>query len=121
MQTKKQSLIESLTNTVIGFVISYASTFAILPLVGLKTSAGTNLLITVYFTVISIIRGYVIRRWFNKPKSQPIEELVKEANLKIAQEATVPVWLHCFSCEIEMTVIEYKGELCCKNCGLIHR
>jgi len=68
MQTKKQSLIESLTNTAIGFVISYASTFLILPLVGVQTSAGTNLVITIYFTVISILRGYVIRRWFNKKK-----------------------------------------------------
>lgn len=66
MQTKKQSFIEALSNTAVGFCVSYASTFLIFPLVGMETSAGTNLLITVYFTIISIIRGYVIRRWFNK-------------------------------------------------------
>ena len=72
MQTKKQSLIESLTNTAIGFVVSYASTFLIFPLLGMQTSAGTNLIITVYFTIISILRGYVIRRWFNKNPKKTI-------------------------------------------------
>lgn len=68
MQTKKQSFIESLTNTAIGFGISYISTFVIFPFVGLTTSAKTNLIITCYFTIISVVRGYVIRRWFNKKK-----------------------------------------------------
>lgn len=66
MQTKKQSLKESLTNTAIGFIISYISTFLIFPLVGFESNPGKNLIITIYFTIISIARGYVIRRWFNK-------------------------------------------------------
>ena len=66
MQTKKQSFIEALTNTGIGFLVSFASTFLIFPLVGVKTNAGINLIITIYFTIISILRGYVLRRWFNK-------------------------------------------------------
>ena len=68
MQTKKQSLIESLTNTFIGFAVSFASTFFIFPIMGMKTSVGSNFVITIYFTVISILRGYVIRRYFNKKK-----------------------------------------------------
>ncbi|TLP81377.1 hypothetical protein [Maribacter sp. ACAM166] len=65
MQTKKQSFIESLTNTAIGFMVSFASTFLIFPLVGISTNAGTNLIITIYFTIISVLRGYALRRWFN--------------------------------------------------------
>ncbi len=68
MQTRKQSLTEAITNTAIGFGISYASTFIIFPLLGFKTGAGTNLVITLYFTAISILRGYVVRRWFNKKR-----------------------------------------------------
>ncbi len=68
MQTKKHSLIEAITNTAIGFVISFASTFLIFPVMGIKTSIGGNLIITIYFTVISIIRSYVVRRWFNKKR-----------------------------------------------------
>ena len=65
MQTKKQSFIESCTNTAIGFVISLAATFAIFPIVGIESSAGKNVAVTIFFTVISILRGYLIRRFFN--------------------------------------------------------
>ncbi|WP_210707378.1 DUF7220 family protein [Maribacter dokdonensis] len=66
MQTKKQSFIESLSNTAIGFIVSYASTFLIFPLVGFESNGGKNLIITLYFTAVSILRGYVLRRYFNK-------------------------------------------------------
>lgn len=66
MQSKKQSFLEALSNTAIGFAISYASTFLVFPLAGVSSSAGTNLQITLYFTVISIARSYFLRRFFNK-------------------------------------------------------
>ncbi|PIB28897.1 hypothetical protein BFP77_08245 [Maribacter sp. 4U21] len=65
-QSKRQSFFESLSNTAIGFIVSFASTFLIFPLVGFESSGGKNLLITLYFTVVSILRGYVLRRYFNK-------------------------------------------------------
>ncbi len=65
-QSKKDSLIESMTNTAIGFTISLASTFIIFPLVGIQSTGFKNVLITIFFTVVSIARGYVIRRYFNK-------------------------------------------------------
>lgn len=66
MQTKKQSFIESFTNTAIGFIISWASTFIIFPFVGFESNPAKNLLITLYFTVISIARSYILRRFFNR-------------------------------------------------------
>lgn len=66
MQTKKQSLIESATNTAVGFVISLCATFVVMPLFGFNSSFGKNLGITLVYTAISIVRGYVVRRWFNK-------------------------------------------------------
>lgn len=66
MQTKKQSLTESLTNTAIGFMVSWVSTFIIFPMVGFASNPGKNLLITLYFTLISIARIYILRRFFNK-------------------------------------------------------
>jgi len=65
-QTKKQSFIESLTNVAIGYVVSLISLFLIFPLMGIESSISKNLLITLYFTVVSILRSYVVRRWFNK-------------------------------------------------------
>lgn len=68
MQTKKQSLIEAVSNTAVGFIISLASTFLIFPLVGIESSGGQNIVVVLFFTVISIARSYVLRRFFNKKK-----------------------------------------------------
>ena len=66
MQSKKQSLLEAITNTSIGFIISLGATFLIFPIVGIESNAGKNIIITIFFTVISILRGYLLRRLFNK-------------------------------------------------------
>lgn len=68
MQTKKQSLQESLTNVAVGYAISLLSLSIILPLMGVESSNGKNLLITFYFTLISILRSYLLRRYFNGKK-----------------------------------------------------
>ena len=67
-QTKKQSLIEVITNTAIGFLISLVSTFIIFPLVDIESTGGKNVIITIFFTAISIARSYIVRRYFNKKK-----------------------------------------------------
>ena len=66
MQSKKQSLIESLTNIFIGYFVALASQMVIFPLFDIHISVSDNLWIGVWFTVISIIRSYVVRRVFNK-------------------------------------------------------
>ena len=65
MQTKKQSFIESLTSTTIGIIIGIVLNLIILPVFGYPVSLSDSLWISVIFTVISIIRSYIIRRWFN--------------------------------------------------------
>ena len=66
MQTKKQSFIEAVSNTAIGFAISLVASFIIFPIVGIASSGKQNVVVVVFFTAISIIRGYVVRRYFNK-------------------------------------------------------
>ena len=67
MQSKLSSLTESVVSTAIGFVVSLLTQhFVINPLWGLNLSAFDNLGITVVFTVISVIRQYVMRRYFNR-------------------------------------------------------
>ena len=65
MQSKKQSLIESLTSTTIGIIIGIVLNLTILPLFGYNINLTDGVLISIIFTVISITRGYVVRRWFN--------------------------------------------------------
>lgn len=113
MQSKKQSLIEASSNTVIGFGISYISTFIIFPLVGLQTSPGTNLMITIYFTIVSILRGYILRRYFNRKTYRPKRILLKKTNGDIFK-------LYCFHCKTDQPAIREKGKTYCANCGLRH-
>lgn len=70
MQSKRQSFIESLTNLAVGYTISLISLFVIFPIMGIESSAGKNIIITLYFTIISLLRSYVIRRYFNKKQSK---------------------------------------------------
>ena len=64
-QTKRKSLIESITQTVVGLVISFAIQLVIYPLLNIPVTFSQNLIITAVFFIASIIRGYVIRRIFN--------------------------------------------------------
>ena len=65
MQSKKQSLIESLTSTTIGIIIGIVLNLTILPIFGYPVSVVDSLWISLIFTAVSIIRSYIIRRWFN--------------------------------------------------------
>lgn len=64
-QSKLESFIETAINTAIGYLVALASQLMVFPLVGIHVPFSTNLEIGAWFTVISILRGYVIRRWFN--------------------------------------------------------
>ena len=65
MQSKRESMVESLTSTTIGIIIGIVLNVTILPIFGYPVSLSDSLWISVIFTVISIIRSYIIRRWFN--------------------------------------------------------
>ena len=64
-QTKLQSLIESIANIVIGYLVALASQLAVFPLFGINIPLSDNLLIGFWFTVVSLIRSYAVRRYFN--------------------------------------------------------
>lgn len=65
MQSKLQSLIESLTNILIGYLTALLSQVLIFPIFDIYVSFQDNLLIGLYFTIISLIRSYLVRRYFN--------------------------------------------------------
>jgi hypothetical protein len=64
-QTKKQSLIEALVNIVVGIGLSFASGVFIFWWKGIKVDLGTQGFLTLYFTAVSLIRSYALRRYFN--------------------------------------------------------
>lgn len=67
-QTRIGSLIEALANTAIGFCISVAFSAIVYPLYGWHPSFATNMQITLWFTLLSIARGYATRRIFTRIK-----------------------------------------------------
>lgn len=64
-QTRTSSFIEALINVLIGYSINFTANLVIFPVFGWHLSIKDNLIIGVFYTVISIVRSYVIRRWFN--------------------------------------------------------
>lgn len=65
-QSRMQSAVETVASTAIGFVIAYVASYTVLPLFGHHVTHGENFWITVIFTVISLIRGWCVRRLFNR-------------------------------------------------------
>lgn len=73
MQTRLQSLTESIINIVFGLLINLSANVLIFPLFGWHISAAQNVTLGVIYTAISIARSYVLRRFFNRlhrPQSQ---------------------------------------------------
>lgn len=64
-QTRLGSLIEATMNTAIGLLINLGAQRVVFPLFGFDPNFSTNLAIAAIFTVISIARGYIVRRFFN--------------------------------------------------------
>jgi hypothetical protein len=65
-QSRRQSLFEQLINQIGGFVLAMIVwEWVISPSWGFNTSYVDNLGITLIYTTMSIIRGYLVRRLFN--------------------------------------------------------
>lgn len=67
-QTKLGSFVESWANIAVGFTINYFANLIVLPLFGMNVTPIDAFGIGVIFTVISLVRSYVLRRWFNSMK-----------------------------------------------------
>jgi hypothetical protein len=66
MQEKRHSLLEACLSTAVGFVIAFFANLVVMPVVfGFTPSIAQNMYATILFTVISIVRGYYVRRLFN--------------------------------------------------------
>lgn len=64
-QSMRESMLETWTNIAIGFGINYSANMVVLPLAGLPVSATGAFQIGVIFTAISVVRSFLIRRFYN--------------------------------------------------------
>ena len=63
-QSRLMSMVESLANVLVGYVVAVATQMAAFPLFGLAVTVTENLLIGLIFTAVSIVRSYALRRGF---------------------------------------------------------
>ena len=65
-QSRTHSALETTASTAIGFAVSWAATPWILAAFGYTAGAATAFGITAVYTLLSLVRGYVVRRAFNR-------------------------------------------------------
>ena len=74
MQSKKASAIEQVLNIGSGFIIAtLVWYYLITPYLGIPYHMDQALIVTTIFTVISVIRGYLWRRYFNQLTMKAME------------------------------------------------
>lgn len=77
-QTRLESLLEATINTMSGFLISLMFwVWVVIPVWGIKVTMFDNLMITCCFTVLSIGRGFIWRRFFNAGIHKWVHTIVK--------------------------------------------
>ncbi len=65
-QTKRQSITEAIVNVFSGAVIAFILTDLLAEPLGIVISGHANLKLTIILTIVSVIRGYLWRRYFNR-------------------------------------------------------
>ena len=66
MQSRRQSLIEAITNVAVGYALAVLTQIVVFPWFGLKVSLNDNLAIGAIFVIISFLRSYALRRLFER-------------------------------------------------------
>jgi hypothetical protein len=69
-QSRMMSLVEAVTNVVVGFLLALLTQFWIFPMFGLVVSVTDNLVIGSIFTAVSILRSFALRRLFETVRTR---------------------------------------------------
>ena len=65
-QSRRMSLLEAITNVAVGYALAVVTQILVFPWFGLHPSLGENLALGGVFTTISLLRGYALRRLFER-------------------------------------------------------
>jgi len=65
-QSCSMSLVETTTNVVVGYALAIATPLVEFPLFGLEAAFGEHLAIGMGFVAVTLARGYVLRRLFER-------------------------------------------------------
>ena len=65
-QSRVMSLVEAGTNVVVGYFLAIVTQLAVFPLFGINVAPGEHLAIGLAFVGVSLARGYLLRRLFER-------------------------------------------------------
>jgi len=65
-QSRRMSMVEAITNVAVGYALAVVTQIVVFPWFDLHPSLGENLALGGLFTAISLIRGYTLRRLFER-------------------------------------------------------
>lgn len=63
-QSRWMSLVEAVTNVLVGYGVAVTTQWLVFPLFGLHATLQENLAIGLIFTAVSLVRSYLLRRTF---------------------------------------------------------
>ena len=69
MQSRWMSLVEAVTNIAVGYGLAVLTQIIVFPLFGLHATLSENVLIGGIFTLISLVRSFILRRAFETVRS----------------------------------------------------
>ena len=69
-QTRLMSMIEAITNVVVGYGVAVVTQMLVFPVFGLHTTPAQNLKLGLIFTGISLIRSFALRRAFEAVRAR---------------------------------------------------
>lgn len=77
-QSKLESMLETAVSTAVGFGVSWVTWVSVAgPFFGIPTPFVQSFGIVCIFTVTSLLRGYVVRRFFNAQLHQAVHRMAK--------------------------------------------
>ena len=65
-QSRAMSLVEAVANVVVGYVLAIVTQLVVFPIFGIKAALGEHLAIGLAFVGVSLARGYLLRRLFER-------------------------------------------------------
>ncbi|KWN80847.1 hypothetical protein WM24_23715 [Burkholderia ubonensis] len=64
MQSRRASVIEAATSTIVGCIVGLVTNYIVMPYYGMHIGLMDNVSLTGIFTVVSFIKSYSVRRLF---------------------------------------------------------
>jgi hypothetical protein len=91
MQSRWMSLVESVANVLVGYIVAVTTQYLVFPLFGLHATLSQNLMIGLIFTGVSLVRSYLLRRAFEARRLKADRLTQAKSSSSMAACTTNPV------------------------------